>query len=208
MLGDERDALASLPAFGEALNPLAATVTRSGEAASALAALYIKKSTDLRSPRSSTRLGHRCANAGRPLSTSCRASPPMPSQPRRRPPAEKFTNIQKVDLDTVVAPTPCWRRVIVILVCFGMEAAQASRKRVETAALFSRRSAAWLKMALLLGVVAQTAYVGAQIMCWTFIIQYAELELGISKSPRRTCTSSRCSSSFPAGHLHLHLALR
>ena len=31
------------------------------------------------------------------------------------------------------------------------------------------------------GVVAQAFYVGAQIMVWTFIIQYAELELGIAK---------------------------
>ena len=32
------------------------------------------------------------------------------------------------------------------------------------------------------GVIAQTFYVGAQIMCWTFIIQYAENELGIDKA--------------------------
>ncbi len=32
------------------------------------------------------------------------------------------------------------------------------------------------------GVVAQTFYVGAQIMTWTFIIQYAENELGIDKA--------------------------
>jgi FHS family L-fucose permease-like MFS transporter len=32
------------------------------------------------------------------------------------------------------------------------------------------------------GVIAQTFYVGAQIMCWTFIIQYAEVELGIDKA--------------------------
>jgi MFS transporter, FHS family, L-fucose permease len=31
------------------------------------------------------------------------------------------------------------------------------------------------------GVVAQAFYVGAQIMCWTFIIQYAENELGMPR---------------------------
>jgi FHS family L-fucose permease-like MFS transporter len=31
------------------------------------------------------------------------------------------------------------------------------------------------------GVIAQAFYVGAQIMCWTFIIQYAESELGMPK---------------------------
>ncbi len=32
------------------------------------------------------------------------------------------------------------------------------------------------------GVIAQAFYVGAQIMCWTFIIQYAESELGMPKA--------------------------
>ena len=32
------------------------------------------------------------------------------------------------------------------------------------------------------GVIAQMFYVGAQIMCWTFIIQYAENELGMDKA--------------------------
>lgn len=32
------------------------------------------------------------------------------------------------------------------------------------------------------GVVAQTFYVGAQIMCWTFIIQYAQENLGMDKA--------------------------
>ena len=32
------------------------------------------------------------------------------------------------------------------------------------------------------GVIAQTFYVGVQIMVWTFIIQYAEAELGMSKA--------------------------
>lgn len=32
------------------------------------------------------------------------------------------------------------------------------------------------------GVIAQAFYVGVQIMCWTFIIQYAENELGMSKT--------------------------
>ena len=32
------------------------------------------------------------------------------------------------------------------------------------------------------GVIAQAFYVGAQIMCWTFIIQYAEATMGMSKT--------------------------
>ena len=41
--------------------------------------------------------------------------------------------------------------------------------------------------AYLEGVVAQAFYVGAQIMCWTFIVQYGELELGLSKSTAQNC---------------------
>ena len=37
------------------------------------------------------------------------------------------------------------------------------------------------------GVVAQTFYVGAQIMCWTFIVQYGSLELGLSKTTAQNC---------------------
>ena len=37
------------------------------------------------------------------------------------------------------------------------------------------------------GVIAQVFYVGVQIMCWTFIIQYAELELGMAKSTAQNC---------------------
>ncbi len=34
----------------------------------------------------------------------------------------------------------------------------------------------------LTGILAQTFYVGAQIMCWTFIIQYAQSNLGLDKA--------------------------
>jgi MFS transporter, FHS family, L-fucose permease len=39
----------------------------------------------------------------------------------------------------------------------------------------------WANKKYVEGVVAQAFYVGAQIMCWTFIIQYAMNELGMAK---------------------------
>ncbi len=39
----------------------------------------------------------------------------------------------------------------------------------------------WTNKKYMEGVVAQAFYVGVQIMCWTFIIQYAMYELGMSK---------------------------
>ncbi len=39
----------------------------------------------------------------------------------------------------------------------------------------------WANKKYVEGVIAQTFYVGAQIMCWTFIIQYGMNELGMAK---------------------------
>jgi len=71
------------------------------------------------------------------------------------------------------------------------------------------------------GVIAQAFYVGAQIMCWTFIIQYAGNELGISKADAQQhynllamaiFVSSRFICTFllkyvTPGHLLLYLAI-
>ncbi len=37
------------------------------------------------------------------------------------------------------------------------------------------------------GVVAQTFYIGAQIMCWTFVVQYGVSELGLSNTTAQNC---------------------
>lgn len=55
------------------------------------------------------------------------------------------------------------------------------------------------------GVVAQTFYVGAQIMCWTFIIQYAMNELGMDKETAQgyniIAMAIFCSSRFICTYL-------
>jgi FHS family L-fucose permease-like MFS transporter len=55
------------------------------------------------------------------------------------------------------------------------------------------------------GVIAQTFYVGAQIMCWTFIIQYAMNELNISKEAAQgyniVAMAIFCSSRFICTYL-------
>jgi FHS family L-fucose permease-like MFS transporter len=53
-----------------------------------------------------------------------------------------------------------------------------SKEKVDVRASFKRLFA---NRRYIQGVVAQVFYVGAQIMCWTFIIQYAD-NLGIDKS--------------------------
>lgn len=55
------------------------------------------------------------------------------------------------------------------------------------------------------GVIAQTFYVGVQIMCWTFIIQYAMYELNISKEAAQgyniVAMALFCSSRFICTYL-------
>jgi len=95
-----------------------------------------------------------------------------------------FTQIQQSDLDIVSGPYLILGLVVFItLVVFAIaklpNAASIEKGPMYLGATFKR----------LLGnsqycrsVIAQAFYVGVQIMVWTFIIQYAVLELGITKA--------------------------
>ncbi len=100
-----------------------------------------------------------------------------------------FKVIQKSDLDIVVGPYALMGVIlIVVFVLFAWKLPAGSHsegdQRLHLMATLKRlvKNERYLE-----GVVAQTAYVGAQIMCWTFIIQYAELELGLSKATAQNC---------------------
>lgn len=102
---------------------------------------------------------------------------------------KQFAEIREKDLSTVVGPYAIMGGVL--LGIFGLFAWKLpSGKQNEggselhlgpTLSRLLARPRYWE------GVLAQTFYVGAQIMCWTFIIQYAELELGISKTTAQNC---------------------
>ena len=103
---------------------------------------------------------------------------------------EQFKEIQKSDLDIVVWPYAHHGR-------FSDRGARplragncrrTPRMRATTSSISAPPSNGSFKNERYLeGVVAQTFYVGAQIMCWTFIIQYAESELGLAKSTAQNC---------------------
>ena len=97
---------------------------------------------------------------------------------------DKFAAIQQADLDVIIGPYMILGIVVLTaLIIFAI--AKLPRVKGEDdnkinlgptlGRLFSNRK-------YLEGVVAQAFYVGAQIMCWTFIIQYAGSELGMAKS--------------------------
>lgn len=102
---------------------------------------------------------------------------------------QQFADVREKDLSTVVGPYAIMGGVL--LGIFGLFAWKLpSGKNDEggtelhlgpTLRRLLSRPRYWE------GVLAQTFYVGAQIMCWTFIIQYAELELGISKTTAQNC---------------------
>lgn len=94
-----------------------------------------------------------------------------------------FEAIQQSDLDTVV-----WPYVILGAVVFAVLAFFALARLPDGESTDQRDKSLGASLGRLFkspiylgGVVAQAFYVGAQIMCWTFIIQYGVNELGMEK---------------------------
>ncbi len=101
----------------------------------------------------------------------------------------EFKGIQKSDLDIVVGPYAIMGGLLILVLgLFAWKLPAGSHaegdQQLHLGATLKRlvKNERYLE-----GVFAQTAYVGAQIMCWTFIIQYAELELGLSKATAQNC---------------------
>jgi fucose permease len=183
MLGKEQPLLAESPAFASARAALATAAPAAANVATILETFYQEKPNSEFIPLVSAGL------------TGIRASLESAHSGLRSIPAEAFTahaaesgaafkEIQKSDLGTIVGPYALMGGIlIVILALFAWklphDISHEGDKQLHLAAtlkrLFHNGHYLW-------GVVAQTFYVGAQIMVWTFIIQYAGLELGISKA--------------------------
>jgi len=97
---------------------------------------------------------------------------------------EKFAAIQQHDLNVIIGPYMALGLVVLAaLIVFAIARLPRTKGEDDTAInlgptlkrLLSNRK-------YIEGVVAQAFYVGAQIMCWTFIIQYGENELGLAKT--------------------------
>ncbi len=96
----------------------------------------------------------------------------------------KFAEIQQHDLDVIIGPYTILGLVVLgVLIAFAIARLPKTEGEDDTAlhvgATLKRlfTNAKWLE-----GVAAQAFYVGAQIMCWTFIIQYGVNELGMKKA--------------------------
>jgi FHS family L-fucose permease-like MFS transporter len=96
---------------------------------------------------------------------------------------EAFSAIAKSDLDVIIGPYVILGLVVLVaFLIFAIarlpKSGEGGRQPLDLGGTFSRliRNPHYIW-----GVVAQSFYVGAQIMCWTFIIQYAGATLGMSK---------------------------
>jgi FHS family L-fucose permease-like MFS transporter len=96
-----------------------------------------------------------------------------------------LTTISKHDLDVIIGPYAALGAVVLIMVIVFAFARlpkakeEEGSKRMDIGGTLLRL---WRNKKYMEGVVAQTFYVGAQIMCWTFIIQYAGDSLGMEKA--------------------------
>lgn len=183
MLGKEQMLLAEKPAFAAALPALAAAAPAAANAAAILETFYLEKSdpalvSQVASALAGIREALQSAHAGMKSIPSANLADYAAST------GAAFKEIQKSDLNTVVGPYALMGVILIgVLVLFAWKLPHDISHEGDN----QLHLAATLKRLLhnghyLWGVVAQTFYVGAQIMSWTFIIQYAELELGVSKA--------------------------
>ncbi|MDR1370281.1 MAG: L-fucose:H+ symporter permease [Dysgonamonadaceae bacterium] len=96
---------------------------------------------------------------------------------------DAFISMQSSDLGVVSGPYLMLGVVVLVFFLFFFLSklpvdASRDEKGLQIGATFKRllKNARYVR-----AVIAQTFYVGVQIMVWTFIIQYAENELGMSK---------------------------
>ena len=97
---------------------------------------------------------------------------------------EKFAAIQQHDLNVIIGPYMILGLVVLTaLIIFAItRLPKIAGEDDKTLHLGSTLKRLFSNKKYIEGVVAQAFYVGAQIMCWTFIIQYAENELGMAKT--------------------------
>ncbi len=113
-------------------------------------------------------------------------------QAHQRAAVTMLTDIQKSDLAIVSTPYALMGGfLILVLGLFAWKLPKTTKGEHEDDGegldLKGTLKRLFHNKAYLEGVIAQAFYVGAQIMCWTFIVQYGELELGLSKSTAQNC---------------------
>jgi FHS family L-fucose permease-like MFS transporter len=96
---------------------------------------------------------------------------------------EKFNELQQTDLGNVRGPYMVIASVVsVFFVIFALCKMPTFKKEEKDAPFFKIAKHLLSRARFVEGVLAQLFYVGAQIMCWTFIIHYGMEQVGLSLS--------------------------
>ena len=193
MLGAEAALLAGEPAFEKVKSQLAVDADAAARMNAYFASLYeakLGKEADVAEPAENITQG--VADLGKSLSAIHAGLANLPAEtlaPYFAGLGASFKDIQKSDLSIVVWPYAIMGGVLlVVLALFAIKLPPGSEHEGDNQLHFGATLKRLVKNERYIeGVIAQTAYVGAQIMCWTFIIQYAVSELGLSKATAQNC---------------------
>ena len=94
---------------------------------------------------------------------------------------EKFAEIQQTDLGNVRTPYLVIAGIVfVFLIIYAFSKMPSFKKEEPDAPFFEIVGRLLGKAHFREGVLAQLFYVGAQIMCWTFVVHYGMSEVGLS----------------------------
>jgi len=109
---------------------------------------------------------------------------PVVLKPVRDAARDRLVTIRKGDLNVIIGPYLVLGLVVLtVLVVFAVARLPKTKGEDDNKInLLPTLKRLFANRKYIEGVVAQAFYVGAQIMCWTFIIQYAENELGMAKT--------------------------
>lgn len=96
---------------------------------------------------------------------------------------ERWAGIQQSDLDVLQGPYFMIGIVValVLLVFIFAKLPKAEQDNDKSLHIVATTKRLFTSKKYIEGVIAQAFYVGAQIMCWTFIIQYGANELGMTQ---------------------------
>lgn len=189
LLGNERPFFQEQPGFSPLLNTIRAAAASANSLSTQLPAMYENPFGNAQQSMVAAKHLSAIKTSLTQASQAMQALPTDSLQPYFAESGTQLKAIQKKDLSIVVTPYAIMGGFLILMfVLFtwklpaGVENEGSAELDIKGTLLRLSRNARYLE-----GVVAQTFYVGAQIMCWTFIIQYAEKELGLSKSTAQNC---------------------
>jgi len=189
LLGNERLLFQKTPAFSSVLHTLRAAAASANSLSTQLPVMYENPVEDAQHSIVATK---HLAALKTSLTQASQAIQALPTETLQTYFANSGTQlkaIQKKDLSIVVTPYAIMGGFLILVFALfawklptGVENEGSAELDFKGTLRRLSRNSRYIE-----GVVAQTFYVGAQIMCWTFIIQYAEKELGLSKSTAQNC---------------------